>query len=149
MLAEWSDSLSFCTAPNRNVYLTCLDNTAAYSLTLSFFSSCCSRWRTHYRAYSKPPCATATSGCVSSMHLCSSAPHCPFDGRWRSPGGWSSWYWPRFNFKWFLLNHGLHLLGAITKVEKSCINLVFTLSSCFLQVLCAVCCYEFICLLKS
>lgn len=108
VLAQWSDSLSFCSlcsASTINVYLTCLDNNHSL-FTKLFYSSYCSRWRTHYRAHSKPSCATTTSSCVSSMHLCSRAPHCPFDGRWRSPRGWSSWYWQRLNFKGFLLKGG-------------------------------------------
>lgn len=82
----------------------------------TFHTSHCCRWGTHYRAYSKSSCAPASPGSVPSMHLCSCAPHCPFDGRWRSPGGWSRRYGFRLNIYGLLevmetssnFNHSLH-----------------------------------------
>lgn len=50
------------------------------------------RWRAYSRAHTKSSCATAPTGSVSCMHLCSCTSNCSLDGRWRSTGRWSSRY---------------------------------------------------------
>lgn len=59
---------------------------------MDFTSTSFFRWRAYNGTHTKSSCATAPTGSVPCMHLCSSTSNCSLDGRWRSSGRWSSRY---------------------------------------------------------